>query len=96
PATDHVNPERCPMVEEKTFTEEFKVTGQQLVETVKKLIHEGNVRHVIIKNEEGKSLIEIPVTVATVGALLLPVLAALGAIAALVADCTIVVVKTEK
>ncbi|HOD66311.1 MAG TPA: DUF4342 domain-containing protein [candidate division Zixibacteria bacterium] len=84
------------MVEEKTFTEEFKVTGQQLVETVKKLIHEGNVRHVIIKNEEGKSLIEIPVTVATVGALLLPVLAALGAIAALVADCTIVVVKTEK
>ncbi len=84
------------MVEEKTFTEEFKVTGQQLVETVKKLIHEGNVRHVIIKNEEGKSLIEIPVTVATVGALLHPVLAALGAIAALVADCTIVVVKTEK
>mgnify|MGYP001442376840 FL=1 len=84
------------MVEEKTFTEEFKVTGQQLVETVKKLTHEGNVRHVIIKNEEGKSLIEIPVTVATVGALLLPVLAALGAIAALVADCTIVVVKTEK
>jgi hypothetical protein len=84
------------LAEEKTFTEEFKVTGHQLVDTVKRLIHEGNVRSLIIKNEEGKTLLEIPVTVATVGAVLLPVLAALGALAALVSDCTIVVVKTRE
>ena len=77
----------------KTFEEEIKVSGQQLVDTVKKLIHEANVRHLIIKNEQGEKLIEIPVTVAGVGALLLPVVAALGAIAALVTNCTIVVVK---
>ena len=83
------------MEENKTFEEEIKVTGQQLVDTVKKLIHEANVRHIIIKNEKGEKLIEIPVTVAGVGALLLPVLAALGAIAALVTNCTIVVVKEK-
>ena len=83
------------MEENKTFEEEIKVTGQQLVDTVKKLIHEANVRHIIIKNEKGEKLIEIPVTVAGVGALLLPVLAALGAIAALVSNCTIVVVKEK-
>ncbi len=84
------------MDEEKTFTEEIRVSGQQLVETIKKLIHEGNVRHLIIKNEQGKTLLEIPVTVASVGAVLLPVLAALGALAALVSDCTIVVVKEQE
>jgi hypothetical protein len=83
------------MEDNKTFEEEIKVTGQQLVDTVKKLIHEANVRHLIIKNEKGEKLIEIPVTVAGVGALLLPVLAALGAIAALVSNCTIVVVKEK-
>ena len=83
------------MDENKTFEEEIKVSGQQLVDTVKKLIHEANVRHLIIKNEKGEKLIEIPVTVAGVGALLLPVLAALGAIAALVSNCTIVVVKEK-
>lgn len=83
------------MNEEKTFTEEFRVSGQQLVETVKKLVHEANVRHLIIKNESGEKLIEVPVSVAGVGALLLPVLAALGALAALVASCTIVVVKEK-
>ena len=84
------------MEDNKTFEEEIKVTGQQLVDTVKKLIHEANVRHLIIKNEKGEKLIEIPVTVAGVGALLLPVLAALGAIAALVSNCTIVVVKERQ
>lgn len=84
------------MDEEKTFTEEIRVSGQHLVETIKKLIHEGNVRHLIIKNEQGKTLLEIPVTVASVGAILLPVLAALGALAALVSDCTIVVVKEQE
>jgi len=83
------------MTEEKTFKEEIKVSGQQLVETVKKLVHEGNVRRLIIKNEKGETLVEIPVTVATVGALLLPIIAALGAIAALATNCTIEVIKVK-
>jgi len=73
------------MNDDKTFTEEFKVTGAQVVETVKKLLHEANIRRIIIKNEKGESLLEIPVTVASVGALLLPVIAAVGALAALIA-----------
>ncbi len=84
------------MVDTNRFEEEIKVTGQQLVETVKKLVHEANVRHIIIKNEKGDKLLEIPVTVASVGALLAPVLAALGALAALVTHCTIVVVKDKE
>ncbi len=84
------------MEDDKTFTEEIKVTGSQLVETVKKLIHEANIRRLIIKNEKGDSLLEIPVSIASVGALLLPLLAALGALAALVAHCTIVVVRIKQ
>ncbi len=84
------------MEDKRTFEEEIKVTGQQLVETVKKLFHEANVRHIIIKNEKGEKLIEVPATVAGVGVLLAPVLAALGAIAALVSNCTIVVVKERE
>jgi hypothetical protein len=67
--------------------------GESLVAKVKELEHEANIRRIIIENnEEGKTLIEIPLALGVVGALLLPVLAAVGAIAALVADCTIVVV----
>lgn len=84
------------MEEDKTFTEEIKVSGSQLVDTVKKLIHEANIRRLIIKNEKGDSLLEIPVSIASVGALLLPVVAALGALAALIANCTIVVVRTKE
>jgi CBS domain-containing protein len=84
------------MVDTHRFEEEIKVTGQQLVEEVKRLIHEGNVRHIIIKSEKGDKLLEIPVTFATVGALILPVLAAVGALAALVTNCTIVVVKEKE
>ncbi len=83
------------MPEEKTFKEELKVSGEQLVETVKKLVKETNVRRVIIKNEKGESLIEIPATFAAVGTILLPVLAALGAIAALVTNCTVEVEKVK-
>ena len=83
------------MSEEKTFTEEIKTTGEQLLAKVKELVREGNVRRLIVKNEEGKTLIEIPLTLGVVGALLLPVAAALGAIAALVTDCTIVVERVE-
>ena len=84
------------MGEEKTWTEEIKTTGEQLVGTVKELVHEGNVRRVIVKDDEGKTLIEIPLTLGVVGALLLPVAAALGAIAALVTECTIVVEKVDE
>jgi len=69
--------------------DEFQVKGEDLIAKVKELIHEGNVRRIIIDNEEGRTLIEIPLTIGVVGALLLPVLAAIGAIAAMVTNCTI-------
>lgn len=75
----------------KTTQEEFNVNGEELLAKVKKLIDEGNVRRIIIKNKEGKKLIELPLTIGVVGAVLAPVLAAVGAIAALVTECTIVV-----
>ena len=81
--------------DKKTIREEFRVTGEDVVKTVKKLLREGNVRRIIIKNEKGESLIEFPLTVGVVGAALLPVFAAVGAVAALVAKCTIVVEKRE-
>ncbi len=83
------------MKEEKFKKEEFKVSGEEVVKTIKKLVREGNIRRIIIKNEEGKTLIEVPLTLGVVGAALLPVWAAIGAIAALVTNCTIVVEKRE-
>jgi len=83
------------MAEENIKKEEFKVSGEDVVKKVKELVKEGNVRRIIIKNEEGKTLIEIPLTIGVVGAVLLPIWAAIGAIAALVANCTIVVEKKE-
>jgi CBS domain-containing protein len=78
------------MAKQKT-TETFEIKGEDLVKKVKELIHEGNVRRIIVKNKEGKTLIEFPLTVGVVGALLLPALAAVGAVAALVTECSIVV-----
>ena len=80
---------------EKGPREEFKLDGSKVVEKIKELIHEGNIRRIILKNEEGKTLIEIPLTLGVVGAAFLPVLAAVGAIAALAASMTIVVEKDE-
>jgi hypothetical protein len=77
-------------------TEDFKVKGDELVGKLKELIHEGNVRRVIVKNEEGDTLVEIPLTVGVVGAVLIPVWAAVGAIAALVTDCTITIERREE
>lgn len=74
---------------------EFKIEGDKLLAKVKELIHEGNVRRIIIKNEDGKTLIEIPLTVGVVGTLIAPVLAAVGAIAALAVHYTIVVEKED-
>lgn len=76
-------------------TEEFRVDGSQVVQKIKELVHEGNIRRIVLKNEEGKSLLEIPLTLGVVGAALLPVFAAIGALAALVAKLTIVVEKVE-
>jgi len=75
--------------------EEFRLDGSKVVEKIKELVHEGNIRRIILKNEEGKTLIEIPLTLGVVGAAFLPVLAAVGAIAALAASMTIVVEKSE-
>jgi hypothetical protein len=71
--------------------EEFKVEGEELLKKVKRLVKEGNVRRITIKSKEGKSIIEIPLTVGVVGAVLAPPLAAVGAIAALVTECSIAV-----
>jgi hypothetical protein len=76
-----------------TRYEEFRVKGDALVSKVKELLREGNIRRIIIKNDKGDTLIEIPLTLGVVGAVLLPVWAALGAIAALAANLTIVVEK---
>ncbi len=84
------------MTDETTRWEEFRVAGDQLVKTVKDLVHEGNVRRIIVKNEEGHTFLEIPLTVGVVGAVLLPVWAALGALAALVSGFDIAVEKVEK
>ena len=73
--------------------EEFKVSGEDLLKKVKELIAAGNARRIIIKNESGETLIEIPLTIGAIGAVLLPVLSAVGAIAVLVTKCTVVVVK---
>ncbi len=73
--------------------EEFKVSGQDLKEKVKELIKAGNARKLIIKNEAGESVLEIPLTWGAVGVVLAPALAAVGAIAAVLTNCTVVVVK---
>lgn len=85
------------MTEQKgTNKEEFKVKGDDLLAKVKSLIREGNVRRIIIKDKENKTLVELPVTVGVVGAVFAPALAAIGAIAALVTECTIQVVRSSE
>ena len=74
-------------------TEEFKVSGEGLVSKVKELVREGNARKITVKNDEGQSLIEIPLTVGVLGVVLMPVWVALGAIAALATSYTLVVEK---
>ncbi len=71
--------------------EEFRVSGDEIVAKIKELIREGNVRRIVIKDEKNETLLEIPLTVAVVGTVIAPVLAAIGALAALVTNCTIVV-----
>lgn len=71
--------------------EEVKVTGENLLRTIRELIHEGNYRRIIIRNEQGHTLLEIPLTIGLVGALLMPVWAAIGAMAAMASGFTIII-----
>lgn len=84
------------MGEPRVRWEEVKVAGDQMVEAVRRLVHEGNVRRVIVKNQEGHTFLEIPLTVGAAAAVLVPVWAALGALAALVSGFTIVIEKVEE
>ncbi len=79
-----------------TKQEEFKIDGKDLLAMVKQIIHEGNVRRIGIKNKDGKTLLEVPLTVGVAGLLLAPTLAALGALAALLTECTLVVERQVK
>ena len=81
---------------QENTNEEFKVSGEHLMDKVKELIKEGNARRIIIKNDKGETLIELPLTLGAVGAIIAPMLAAVGAVAALVSNCTIVVEKRDK
>ncbi len=78
-------------VTRENVEEKFEVVGEDLVEKVKSLLHEANVRRIIIKNQEGKTVFEVPCSVGVIGAVLVPILAALGAIATLAMKYTIIV-----
>lgn len=82
-------------VENRNYQDELQVMGEQLLSKVKELVHEGNVRRIIIKDQSGHTILEIPLTVGVVGAILAPTLAAVGAIGALLAQCSIQVVRSE-
>ena len=86
---------KCGALQGPLGPDEFSVASEDLVKTVKNLIHEGNVRKIIVRDEQGRTLLELPVTAGVVGAVLAPWLAALGAIAALVSHCTISVERKE-
>ena len=75
--------------------EEYRVQGEDLLAKVKELVHQGNIRRIVIDNDQGETIIEIPMTLGVVGALLLPMAAAVGAVAAVVTDCTIRVERID-
>src|SRR5512135_1660245 len=83
--------ETPPQAEQAPRIDEFSVTGGQVVDFLKKILHEGNIRRIVLRDESGKTMLEIPVTIGVVGAVLLPAWAAIGAAAALVAKMTIVI-----
>jgi len=77
------------------FTEEIRLRGDELIQKIKQLIHEGNVRSITIKDKDGNVIFSMPLTVGIIGAVYAPMLAAVGAVAALVTECTITVVRKE-
>ena len=86
----------CGFPVKKGVSEEVEAESDQLVRKVKELLHEGNIRRIIVKNEKGENLLEIPATVGVVGAILAPWLAALGAIAAIATKCKITIERREE
>lgn len=78
---------------ERTCRESFRIAADQLVDTLKKLVHEGNVRRVIVK-QDGRTVVEFPLTVGVIGTVFAPMLAAAGALAAVLSECTIEVERT--
>ena len=84
------------MAEEQVQSEEHRITGERLVDAVKELVHQGNIRRIIVKNEQGQTLIEVPLALGVVGAFLAPVWVALGAIGALAAQYRVVVEKVKE
>ena len=80
----------------RTRTEEIRLDGGKVLDKIKELIHQGNIRRIIVKDDRGQTLIEIPLTLGVVGAVLLPVWVALGAMAALAADFNLVVEKVAQ
>lgn len=80
---------------DKTYWESFKVESENVVNHVKNLIHEGNVRRVVIQHQ-GRVVAEFPLTAGVLGAVLAPVLAAIGALVALLKDCTIQVERADQ
>jgi hypothetical protein len=83
------------MAKKETRKEEFKIAGTELLKKVKELVAEGNVRRIIIKKEDGEILIEVPLTVAVVGTVFAPALAAIGALAAFLTSCTLIVERKD-
>jgi hypothetical protein len=81
---------------EPDTSNEFKVKGEELLRKVKEIVHEGNARRIIVKDEKGETYLEIPLTLGVVGALFMPVLAALGAMAALASNFTLQVVRQDE
>lgn len=79
-----------------TTTEQYRFTGEDVIEKIKQIVHEGNVRRVLIKNADGRVIVEFTLTVGVVGAALAPMWAAVGAVVALVADCTIEIERSDK
>ncbi len=88
-------PETTTKVQQPEARKEWQVTGDEAVANAKRLLHEGNVRRIVIKHE-GQTVVELPLTVAVIGTLLAPWLAAIGAMVALLTNCTIEVVRTER
>lgn len=80
--------------DQKSYTEELQVMGEQLLSKVKELLHEGNVRRIIIK-QDGRTIVEFPLTIGVVGVVAAPILVAIGAISALIAQCSIEVIRSE-
>jgi hypothetical protein len=79
-----------------TTKETFSLNGEQLLKKVKELLKEGNIRKITIHDKDGKELMSFPLTIGVVGAVLLPILAAVGAMAALISECTISVEREEE